>query len=60
MPIPRIQTLPRLLALTFFSPESVSNIRSMWGKLAEVWHRTLRRLEDRIRYLCWKSINGTR
>src|ERR1700722_2731184 len=28
------------------------------GKLAEVWHRTLRRLEDRIRYLCWKALKA--
>lgn len=28
------------------------------GKLGEGWHRMLRRLEDRIRYLCWKALTA--
>ena len=28
------------------------------GKLSEVWHRMLMRLEDRIRCLCWKALTA--
>ena len=28
------------------------------GKLGEVWHCMLRRLEDRIRYICWKALTA--
>jgi hypothetical protein len=39
-------------------PESVSNIHSIWRKLGELMLRMLRRLEDRIRYLCRKALTA--
>lgn len=59
---PASERLPPCLELTSKSfilvPESVSNIHSIWRKPGELRPRMLRRLEDRIRYLCRKALTA--
>ena len=58
MPILCIQGLLRCLELTFLFARVCIEYPFDMGKLGDVFHRMLRRLEDRIRYLCRKALTA--